>query len=255
MTLFCPPGSDEHRVFSDPGSTPRLCPTSQKVKSGVGVVGVRGRYRFSRGGILVRPFPTRWHSRAISAPKTAQTCRLSSTPRPKTHAIDASTRPATSTPFGFVGWRLPDPEEFSVVRWGFNPHLTEVNGAKSGNRHPIWGFGGASAEQNDKSLIRRSAPTCESLGSGLQRSAPSANPPAEALHDRPCRVLSRTVTLRQPSTTPDTPSPPESPHNHPAVSSTGTRRQGDVRGIGSWCQGHPTCRDERTSCGVSFKIR
>lgn len=213
MTLFCPPGSDEHRVFSDPGSAPRLCPTSQKVKSGVGVVGVRGRYRDSRGGILVRPFPTRWHSRAISAPKTAQTCRLSSTPRPKTHAIDASTRPATSTPFGFVGWRLPDPEEFSVVRWGFNPHLTEVNGAKSGNRHPIWGFGGASAEQNDKSLIRRSAPTCESLGSGLQRPAPFANPPAEALSSqpKPCTIHH---AASSPGPLPFASHPPRPTHRH-----------------------------------------
>jgi hypothetical protein len=97
---------------------------------------------------------TKWHSRAARLHEVALLCdfrpqnRTKLPPRgrgtPETARnchLDPKTDDA-GAPFGSVGWRLPDTEEFSVVRWWLSPHLLEVNGSGSGNRHPVQGGAG-----------------------------------------------------------------------------------------------------------------
>jgi hypothetical protein len=344
VTLLCPPGSDEHRVFSDPGSDPRLCPTSQKVKSGWvgmgrgGVVG-RGsgrrrgfgaaswvglslprwhsravplhevalpcdfrpqnrtnlpprrrgtpenarnchldrqpRHPSPRGGIPVQPHFTKWHSCAISDPKTAQTCHLAGGAPPKTHETATSTdnpaipapevalpcgpasrsgtpvrfqppkphETATSraehprkrtnlpprgrgtpenarnchldpkiddagAPFGSVGWRLPDTEEFSVVRWWLSPHLLEVNGSGSGNRHPVQGGAGRGNQPRPRATAEAPRHRRNRAGSTDSRGARPKPCPPEAPPNHP----RRTPTEPNPPHAPNLKSNPAHPH-------------------------------------------
>jgi hypothetical protein len=285
----------------------------------------------ARSGIPVRPHFTKWHSRAISDPKTAQTCHLAGrstpenarnchldpqprhprhevafpcgptsrsgtpvrfqTPKPHKPATSRAGHPQNRTklpprrrgtpenarnchldpktddagaPFGSVGWRLPDTEEFSVVRWWLSPHLLEVNGSGSGNRHPVQGGAGRGNQPRPRATAEaprhHRGPAPQPRPRATAETA-QAQPISEVLGRNPARQKRHPTTHGAPSPnrthpTPRTRSRTRRTPTEPGPAPTPrTQRQGNLRGIGSLCQGRPTWRDEGTACGVPFKIR